>query len=152
MLVLINKNNNDFKSKFYKWLHKKIYTFFSLNSTKNNNFPRTLCQNLTDPQGSADHSLGSAGPEYTPAGLFPGLKRPTLDYTYGLGQLQNPIVINLEQIYLQVNFKERQWCRSSIQTLVQMHVVQIIKVIGWQHNQLEMKILELIWIGEMNNV
>src|SRR6218665_1345036 len=49
-----------FESRFLEVTVYKIYTFFSLNSTKINNLPRTPCQSLTDPQGSADHSLGNA--------------------------------------------------------------------------------------------
>jgi len=57
---MVNKNSNEFKSRFLEVTVYKNYTFFSWNYTRNNNFPRTPCQSLTDPQGSADHSLGNA--------------------------------------------------------------------------------------------
>jgi len=60
-LVLINKNNNDFKSRFLEVTAYKDLHIFSLKILQeNNNFPLTPCQSLTDPQGSADHSLGNA--------------------------------------------------------------------------------------------
>src|SRR6218665_332504 len=51
---------------------------------ENNNFPRTPCQSLTDPQGSADHSLENAAIQdgLTTLGLSILQKKIKTNHTY----------------------------------------------------------------------
>src|SRR6218665_1349580 len=61
LLVLIKKNNNDFKSRFlevtvYKNLHILLSKFYKITVIS-----ADPCESLTYPQGSANHSLGNAG-------------------------------------------------------------------------------------------
>src|SRR6218665_410402 len=48
---------------------QKFTHFFLYILQENNNFPRTPCQSLTDPQGSADHSSGNTALGYSAIGL-----------------------------------------------------------------------------------
>src|SRR6218665_1540998 len=55
LVPLINKNDNDFKSRFLEvTVYKNLHIFSLYNKTI------ISCQGITDPQGPADHSLGNA--------------------------------------------------------------------------------------------